>query len=465
MQAFVWAIYSFILYAFILTRKQHMISDADTGWHIRAGDKIVDGATIPKFDDFSYTSTDYVWYNLSWGYDALLSLAHNMGNLYLPIVITTIITAVSLMLVAKNCVKASDSIIASYIAVILGSIAIASSISVRPHVVSFLFAILFFNILSSRRRLVYLPLLMLLWVNLHGGFIVGFVIIGAFMGQELLAKKISNFLVLLACLVVTFLASIINPYFIDAYDGVYRTLGGPLKQGISEWRPLDLGPEAIYMVAAVISLGFARVKLFTATMALIIAWGAYSIMHIRGVGYFAIFSAPIIAAALARVFKDKDLLQQLDKSYADVFVKYLALVSTIMFVLLPVFFDAKAEFDKDKHPVKAIEYIKRNHADKNMFNSYGYGGHIIYAAPGKLKTFIDGRAETAFKPSLVEDYISLHHGKDIKQIFTKYKISLVFLHKDTYKPIQQYMADANWQLGYSDGDSLVYFDDTSGKKN
>ena len=58
----------------------------------------------------------------------------------------------------------------------------------RPHVLSWLFVLIWFRILDSRelamersdRRLWLLPLLMLIWVNVHGGFLLGFVLLGIF---------------------------------------------------------------------------------------------------------------------------------------------------------------------------------------------------------------------------------------------------------------------------------------------
>jgi hypothetical protein len=77
---------------------------------------------------------------------------------------------------------------------------------------------------------------MVLWANLHGGFLLGFLIIGVFCGVALLRRNWADFKIYGFAGIGCFIAIFINPLGWHIYNGLVATLGHFVQAYITEWQ-------------------------------------------------------------------------------------------------------------------------------------------------------------------------------------------------------------------------------------
>jgi len=171
-----------------------LLGDAGIGWHIRTGQQIVATHAIPQVDSFSSTMAGKPWFAWEWLYDLVVgqleaTLGLNGVVWFTAVVIAAVFAGMFRLLIARG-----TNVLVALVLLLFATSASMIHFLARPHVVSWLFTLAWFWILDSserdcfdgfggrrRRWLWALPLLMLVWVNVHGGFLVGFVLLGIFL--------------------------------------------------------------------------------------------------------------------------------------------------------------------------------------------------------------------------------------------------------------------------------------------
>jgi hypothetical protein len=162
-----------------------LLRDAGTGWHIRNGQLMLLTHSITRVDPFSATMSGQPWYAWEWLYDVLIAAIHNALGLNGVVFSTAAIIAATFILVFHLAIRRGGSLPVTFflLALMMGTSAI--HFLARPHVVSWLLAVIWFELLDSAqampdRRIFFLPAVMLLWVNVHGGFLLGFALLGIY---------------------------------------------------------------------------------------------------------------------------------------------------------------------------------------------------------------------------------------------------------------------------------------------
>src|SRR5271168_1676204 len=168
-----------------------LLRDVGTGWHIRNGQLMLQTHSITKVDPFSATMSGQPWYAWEWLYDLLIAAIHHVFGLNGVVFYTAAVMAATFVLVFHLAMRRGGNLPITFFLLVLSLGASAVHFLARPHVLSWLFTVIWFEGLDSAasgtepeksRRLFWLPILMLLWVNLHGGFLVGFALLGVYLG-------------------------------------------------------------------------------------------------------------------------------------------------------------------------------------------------------------------------------------------------------------------------------------------
>src|SRR5579872_4201309 len=66
---------------FLFQGYQKLFRDSDAGWHIRAGEHILDSGALPSTDPYSFTRAGQPWFEWEWGADVAAALVHRAGGL------------------------------------------------------------------------------------------------------------------------------------------------------------------------------------------------------------------------------------------------------------------------------------------------------------------------------------------------------------------------------------------------
>jgi hypothetical protein len=218
-----------------------LLGDAGIGWHIRNGQQMLLTHAVTRSDPFSSTMGGKPWYAWEWLYDLLIAGIHHFAGLYGVVLFTAIVVALTFALVFRLTLARGGNLPLAVILLALSVGASAIHLFARPHVLSWLLAVSWFQLLDSwdanasrDSRLFWLPVLMLFWVNLHGGFLTGFILLGLYLtggfieylgAREQDRPRIIAKLKHLAVITpLALLATFVNPYGFRLHGHIYQYL-------------------------------------------------------------------------------------------------------------------------------------------------------------------------------------------------------------------------------------------------
>lgn len=459
-------------------------NDPDTGWHIKAGEWMIEHGKLPRADIWSFTAGDTVWYNISWLFDVVIASLHNLGGLPLLFILTAITYSAIGAMLAQSSLRKGAGFIAT--AVIFGAAIGPMIIQValcRPNMISALFLLLSCYLLSKDRQepswksLLILPLVMALWVNIHGGFLILFVLLGCHGIESLIQKDSARTKRLIIIGLLVMVATLVNPYGYHLYEGVMRTLGSVIREYINEWRPVNFSSDYHYVFYLVFMLlGFRPLdktvpigdKLF-GIIALVM-----TLASIRHGLVLAIATGPMLAANLTRTLQESPLgafIIRKDTEYNTDIERPKVTGMTALICLLLIFalifpttrshLAPKSDqlLAQNVTPQRLLNYIEDHYPGYRWLNEYGMGGPLIYYGAPSIKIFVDGRTETAYPTSLMKDYMDfmegLGNGRKANNIIKKYEIDgLIFTNK---AKITDYLGrNLRWERVYKDDSYTVF---------
>src|ERR1019366_2835625 len=180
-----------ILGAAIAFVSRTTVRDPDIWWHLKTGDWIVQHHAVPYVGIFSHTAASRPWIAYSWGYEVLMSFAYSwfglIGFAMFGILLTMAVTFALFWMLHRL----SRSFWLAWLLALVGSFAFLFSLMPRPvFVTMILFAVVLTFLLEAQRTgrmrlLWWLPLVFVLWANIHIQFIYGLAVLGLFMGINL----------------------------------------------------------------------------------------------------------------------------------------------------------------------------------------------------------------------------------------------------------------------------------------
>src|SRR6202045_3290521 len=227
---------------YYLSNTPLLLGHWDLGWHLAAGDLIRDRGNIPFQDPWSFTLGDKQWFNLSWLWDVIASVLFQYTKFSGLLFFVVACGAVIVGYLTSICLSSGASAIAVCISVFSACLLYPSFatppniyLAASPNTSTMLFCVIFFGECLKRTRWFLLPAIMVLWANLHGGFVLGFLIVGIFCGAALLRRDWVNFKIYSFAGIGCFIAIFINPLGWHIYDGLAATLGHFVQAYIGEW--------------------------------------------------------------------------------------------------------------------------------------------------------------------------------------------------------------------------------------
>jgi len=398
--------------------------DPDTWWHIRVGQKILAEGKWPTTDPFSFTVSGNEWIAYEWLGEVLIGFSTRWGWLVGPTVLLIGLSASFMLLLHYYARLRSGNVKAAFVACALVLPLAQAFFALRPQLLGYNFLLITLVCLEhyrqGRRRLVWLlPILFLVWVNTHGTFIFGLLVLGLFWAGGWVgfhkgglvaepwtpSQRRQLALVLLLCLLVLPL----TPYGtrLAAYPLV-MSLSQPVNvANIQEWQPITfdlsmgkffLGLLLAFFVAQVISP--LKYRLDEAALLLFAAYAAC--VHLRFVCLFLLVFTPLLATSLARWIP----AYQVAKDHFILNAALLAMVAAGLVAFFPS--DRKLQqLAEERYPLKAVEYLRRHPLKGPMLNEYGWGGYLIWALSPEHKVFIDGRADVYEYAGVLSDYLSI----------------------------------------------------------
>lgn len=454
--------------------------DPDLWGHVKFGKDLVNAGRLHHADIYSFTAAGHVWINHEWLAELIFWTTYRFfgdaGLLFGKLGLGLCMVA----LMWRCCQKQSS--MAKALVMLPAVIVISPGFMVRPQVFSFLFFSIFVLVLhlffkDKKNFLFILPLVMALWVNLHGGFLMGIAIFGAAVGWEtitrgLFGKKIPELKKLWFWFFITCLAVLVNPYGYKLLVFLRHTLSIP--RNISEWAPLCLTDFSriqlkILMLLFAASLVTAPKKFRRWDVACILLTFYASMRHERHMPFFAIMVTPWLISWLSSIFAR---LRSLNPKL--VLTRPSVVILTIAMVCAGVFLSAKGinryvlsnchiMVDPNSYPVAAVRYLKANKISGNLILPFDWGEYAIWHLHPKMRVSIDGRFRTSYPESLIQDHFAAFSDYKQWSRMEKYPGDVLLTRQ---KPFFKSMIKPNlpWVCIYSDPTAIIFLRDNEKNK-
>jgi hypothetical protein len=467
------AMMAVLLMAIALIGAEDRLLDPDTWWHITVGQEILKTHTWPTSDIYSFTARGAHWIEYEWLGDVFMALAAKGGTLVgLAWLQKTLVVLLTLLLYLHAYLVCRNSKAACVAAALLLPIA-PVAFRLRPQLFGYIFLLLAMICLQlfengHERALYFLPPLFVVWVNTHGTFMFGLLVIGicwitgfvsfrvgGLFGKQLpTGRRVKLLLAFLFCL----LALLITPYGSQlAANPLDLAMAQPLNiANIQEWQPLSLAnPMGAYILVFVTALFLATVMLrlsySIAEMALLLFSMYAALAHLRFTMIFILFCVPIVANILARWTPIYEPAK--DKYLLNFVIMTLVVLSLIKFRPSESALEAVVAAD---YPEEALHYVRAHPHPTGLFNEYGWGGYLISQLGPSQAVFIDGRGDLYEHSGVLADYLEAASGQvDALRILASHNISSCLINRSSALA-GLLVKSPGWKLVYSDGLAEIF---------
>jgi hypothetical protein len=480
------------------------LADADIGWHIRAGEQIIATQSVPRVDSFSSTMQGQPWFAWEWLYDGLLGVVHRSMGLNGVVWLAALLMATTFaILFGQLLARGTGLPVAMGLwLLVLG----ASSIHVfaRPHIVSWLFTLLWFVALERWERgnaprwlRWFFPVSMLLWVNLHGGWLLGMTLLAIYMvaayveglrGSDAFARILSanRARAMGLMLGASAVATVVNPYGLRLHEHIYRYLSDPyLMNRVAEFRSPDFhgwGQRCFVLILALVLVAAAgsqgKMRLSHWLVVLLTAWaGVYAV---RNLPLSAMLLALIVGpslwegvaalgkrpAAWGAVRKGAAWLSEFaarmevqESRFRGHLWPVLGVIAALAICLNGGRVAGKRviykEFDAEHFPAGAVDYIEREPRTEPVFGPDQWGGYLIYRLYPNRFVQIDDRHDLYGSARFREYLILTQAEPGWNEVLKKWQIKTFVLPAESTLANLLGQLPREWQTVYHDKAAVV----------
>lgn len=464
-----------VAYFYALYSILPIFADGDAAWHLASGDVFRSFGGVPPVEPWAFTSGGEKWHPLSWLFDVWISYWgqwFGFAGLYLLMVIILCLISVTLY---WDCRARSGSVFSTALVVILAAVTLSFSMFLRPQIVTYLLLavahILMHRDDLDRRNSIFiiLPLLTLLWSNLHGGVLALLCVLGAYGLQALVLRDRAQVIRLGGLTVICLLASLLTPHGgVGMVIGILGGMVSTMNDYIAEWRPLEpfqAVSQGVFLCLFILVSHFGNGKIPLADRILAFMWLLFALLSRRHFPIFVILAAPYMVLSLDEILSKVKAYFNLSKGMPEVnqlrgAFGCIPLLLALIFLMVASFFyvhfaDPHRYARQSKPLSEAVEYIAQTYPDANVFNRYNDGGQIIFLARQRFKIAIDGRIDMAYSPDFIAEYAKVIQplGQGWLEAAQKYGTQIFLLPEGSgmEKALREYEGEWIWDKSFEDG--------------
>lgn len=451
--------------------------DLDLWARLIAGMGVMQTGHVLKYDFLSYTPT-HIWYDHEWGSGVVFYLTQHLfgaaGILFLQTILVFLIFFTISKIIKLRGVTTTTTPY-NFLFYYYGYISISyiADMPVRCQLFSFLFFTIFLYILELARNgkqkyLWYLPLIMIIWNNLHGGSVAGIGLIVLYIvGEFLNTKSVKNYiLTLLATLAVL----PINPWGFE-YLGFLFNANTMDRSYILEWWGLFssditiskltfkfklytlilLLTEAIFLI---MNFKLKKIKPDATKFLVVLTSLIFSILHVKLIPFAVILMMCFLYDDFYTVFNTltKNFFNRIAMA-KDAIVYVIIIIFAISAIKINGFGPYLNVF---RFPLRAVEFVKINNLKGNILQDFSNGSYVSYKLYPNNKIFMDGRYEEVYAPALLKlynDFCTASPNWD--ELLKLYPPDIMILEKK-YLVFKKLKADKNWKEIFEDGATGVF---------
>jgi hypothetical protein len=481
------------------------LADADIGWHIRTGEQILATHSVPRTDFFSSTMQGQPWIAWEWLYDVVLGLLHWAMGLNGVVWLAAVIISATFAILLSQLLKRGTGLPVAVPLLMLSFGAASIHLFARPHIVSWLFSLVWFVALerweqgnASRWLQWFFPASMVLWVNLHGGWLFGIALVAVYCGsstvESLRTADVFERIRVAArargmalALVASALATLVNPYGWRLHAHIYRYLGDRyLMDRIDEFHSPDFHGWAqrcfaLIVILALIAFVGNRRKLRLSHM-LVTLLAVYA-------GMYASRSLPVSSMLLVLVagpilwenmvsFAERPETWRVLRNCAARVSSFAARAGEQEFQLRghvwPVLVTVtalgvclhggslggrqvvRARFDPQHLPVTAGEFLAQEPTSEPVLAPDMWGGYLIYRLYPQRRAVIDDRHDL-YGAERFRQYLTLMQVEPgWKDVLQKWRIRTLVLPTGSTLANMLRELPQEWQAVHEDATAVIF---------
>lgn len=477
-------------------------NEDDYFWHLAVGRYILEKGEFPKTDPFGFAIQGQQWLATVWGWDILTYQIYKLSGYEGLSILTPLIFLIIFSLFYRMAARLNVSISVLVPLLVILLFGLFERLTPRPHLISFLFlALLLYIIVSykyseptSVRKIFFVPLIFLLWTNMHLGVLAGVVLWLIFVISEIITHppfgtppRRGFLLRILLVTLILGLALLVNPYGLELYKYIFSSFQMKSLSFISEWISpfneqirwkFNLIIYYIFLGGGVLTLFYAFKKkdLFTGLVVLLFGMNSFRAVRYTNDYMFVVF----IFLALSLSFFLNRIHNQKIRSYILSSRHFKAVLSLLLIILtinihtgsLYYYLNYNRTFgsgtDSSFYPVRAMQFISDNNLHRlcsKPFNTYETGGFFIWYFP-ESKNFIDSRVVNDF---IMNEYDTIYtkrpgYEKKIEQYNFDYSICFepsMISYPAVMKGsvISYFCNNENWKCVYWDDRTMFFVKD------
>lgn len=429
------------------------LSDPDTFWHVAAGRWILEHGRAPTSDIFSFTVPGKAWIAHEWLSEAVMAGVWRVAGWAGLLILFAAAASISLWLIVDH----ASRYIQGPALLAFGGLTLACAgpgLLARPHLLAMPLLVGWVLILLRARAAERAPplltaLLMTLWANMHGGYILGLVLAAGFAAEAWLGS--ANRLAVartwgafglaagLACLFTPFgLAGVIHPFTISSMA---------ILPNINEWRPVDFSKVSSLEIVliAVLFAAFSRgARLPKVRLLMLLGLLHLALRHARHQFVLGAVGPLLLAPA----FQGEPIPSARRRRGGLGLIAGGATILAAVTVLAP-----RTDTDAPQAPRSALQSVSEELRRRPVLNDYDFGGYLIFQG---VRPFIDGRADM-YGDAFVSRYIDLEQGDRaaIAAAIDRYKIEWTIF-RPGRGAINAMDAMPGWRRLYADRWAVVH---------
>lgn len=397
--------------AWIVMFQGTVFDDPDTYWHIAAGQWMLDHRQVLHHDIFSYTYAGKPWASHEWLAEIVMACAWRVGGWTGVQLLFAASMGLAAWLLARGVGRWLGPI-GQAVALILALLVIGPTVLARPHLLMLPILVAWTSEMLAAREADRAPHwwvagLMLIWANLHGSFVFGFVLAGGFGLEALIYSEGGRLRVirtwgLFGALCI--LAALATPHGFSGLISPFEIMTMNTLNQIIEWKPADFthfGPfEAGVLVTLLVCLARGvRIPLIRLVLLLFIFHMA--LQHQRHQLVVAVIVPLLLAEPIGRAFG------RAARRGGMALQARVALGVLIVGLAGYRLANPVVRGDDAISPVSALAHVPPALAAKPVFNAYNFGGFLISRG---VKPYIDGRADM-YGDDFVKRYAAINRGE------------------------------------------------------
>jgi hypothetical protein len=461
---------AFFLMVFALAVRQSAYIDPDLWWHLQAGQDIVQSQSIPKVDTYSFTKLGSEWVAHEWLSEVVMFFIYKASGWGGLLFVFSVLITVTLYLTYRRC---EGKPYAAALAILLAAGSSSPLFGIRPQMITLLLVTIFIGLLTrysddgEGKRLWCMVPIMFLWVNLHGGYVIGLGLIGLYIISLLLDRKWHLVPRLGLMLLITAAVVPLNPNGFRMFIYPFETLGLAATSFIDEWaspnfHQLMFLPFALLLfgLLGALALSARRPRLGELFLLLMTAFGA--LRSARHIPIFTLIATPI----LARHVWDIMVSHGWDKRFTGIEAPAtgFALVFNLIFLLAPAtlgvvrvsdFVVNQPAYEAKNYPQAAVNFLLEKQLPGPIYNRYGWGGYLIRRLYPNYRVYIDGRADVYGDSFTVEAVRTYDGYPQWRKPLERLGIRTVIIAPDA--PLSSLLREADgWTKTYEDKQAVIF---------